>query len=356
MVRTRGVLLGAGLILAPGPAFSRMGTTALLKELENASAAEKPLVVRALGRDGGKRAAAPILKLFDIRGGSPDLSSAAVDALGRIGSREAAPALLDAWEFLMEMRFRMAGLPAHLQTLRAGLAQALGRIGDPKALSALRRGLIDEDSRVAERSMEALSQMRDTQSIDMILRHAAGPDPGLRQAAYEALGEFKGEEKARSALRAGLEGGSPATQATASYGLARHGEQIGFLKLEGFLDEVSDPYPEGMLAAYYLVRLGRKQGLDYLLRIVEDEKSPLRFGALQALGKSGEAKAAAPLAKRLEEGGDPAAIRLPLVMALGRLGGTRAVYALKKAQGDPDPAVRGAARLALAELGEYEKP
>ncbi|MEK9145852.1 MAG: HEAT repeat domain-containing protein [Elusimicrobiota bacterium] len=354
MVRT--ILLGTGLLLAPVPARARMGNSDLIKELERSSAAEKPLLVRALGRGGGKRATAPLLKLFDIRGGSPELSSAVVDALGRVGSREAAPALLDAWEYLMEMRFRMASLPAHLQTLRARIAEALGRLGDPKALPALRRGLIDEDGLVAERSLEALSRMRDVQSMDMILRHLGGPDPGLRQAACEALGEFKGLEKARSALRESLASGSPATQAAAAYGLARHGEEIGLLKLEGFLEEVSDPYPEGMLAAYYLVRLGKKQGLEYLLRIMEDEKSPLRFGALQALGKAGEAKAAAPLAKRLEEGKDPAALRLPLVMALGRLGGTKAVYALKKAALDADAAVRGAARLALADLGEYERP
>ena len=190
MVRT--ILLGTGLLLAPVLARARMGTSDLIKELERASAAEKPLLVRALGRSAGKRAAAPILKLFDIRGGSPELSSAVVDALGRVGSREAAPALLDAWEYLLEMRFRMASLPAHLHTLRARIAEALGRVGDPKALPALRRGLIDEDPLVAERSLEALSRMRDVQSMDMILRHLGGPDPGLRQAAYEALGEFKG--------------------------------------------------------------------------------------------------------------------------------------------------------------------
>ncbi|MEK7656699.1 MAG: HEAT repeat domain-containing protein [Elusimicrobiota bacterium] len=350
------ILLGTGLLLAPVPARARMGTSDLIKELERSSAAEKPLLVRALGRSAGKRAAAPLLKLFDIRGGSPELSSAVVDALGRSGSREAAPALLDAWEYLMEMRFRMASLPAHLQTLRARIAEALGQVGDPKALPALRRGLIDEDPLVAERSMEALSRMRDVQSMDMILRHLGGPDPGLRQAAYEALAEFKGLEKARSALREGLASASPAAQAAAAYGLARHGEEVGLFKLEGFLEEVAEPYPEGMLAAYYLVRLGKKQGLEYLLRIVEDEKSALRFGALQALGKAGEAKASASLAKRLEEGKDPASIRLPLVMALGRLGGTRAVYALKKAALDADAAVRGAARIALAELGEYERP
>ena len=354
MVRT--ILLGAGLILASVPTCARMGTADLLKELEKSSAAEKPLLVRALGRSDGKRAAAPILKLFDIRGGSPDLSSAVVDALGRSGSREATAALLDAWEYLMEMRFRMAALPAHLQTLRARIAEALGRIGDPKALSALRRGLIDEDPRVAERSMEALARMRDAQSLDMILRHLGARDPQLTQAAYEALGEFRGEEKARSALRAGIENGTPAAQVMSSYGLARLGEDVGLLKLEGFLEEVADPYPEGMLAAYYLVKLGKKQGLEYLLRVFEDEKSPLRLGALQALGKSGEAKAAASLAKRAEEGKEPTAIRLPLVMALGRLGGTRAIHALKKAQDDADAEVRGAARLALAELGEYERP
>lgn len=351
------------LLLAPAlPAAALLGVCApasatavgsLAAELERAPEAERVLILRALGGTGKKAAAEPLLKAFAAQAGRPELAAAAAAALGQVGDLEAADELLRGWERLMDLRFSRGSLPPEVHRLRAAIAEALGKLGDIKALPALRRGMIDEDPLVARRSVEALGRLRDRHSVEWIARLASGPDEETSALAYEALGAI-GNDKATEVLRSALESGGPRLRVLAAYGLARAKEKVGLLRLEGFLEEVEGEYPEGVLAAYYLTRLGETQGLDYLVRILENPKSRFRAAAASALGQSGDSRAALPLSERA---GDPdPELRLRVAEALGVLGGGRARGALKKLKSDSSPAVRAAARAALADMGEYEPP
>ena len=66
----------------------------------------------------------------------------------------------------------------------------------------------------------------------------------------------------------------------------------------------------------------------------------------------GKVEAEDRLIALLNAPGGARAVRAPATLALGRLGGARALAALGAAIGDPDPEVRGAAALALGMLGD----
>lgn len=350
----RRVLLIATAFLgsATPPAEARQSLRQLARRIERSRGGERSLVLRAIGSCPAKdRAAEVLLGVFDIRNGSPEDSRAIVESLGRLGHARGAEPLIDAWEYLLALRFRMAGLPGHLQVLRAELVEALGRIGDPRALPVLRRGLIDEDPLVVQRAAEAVGRLKDAESVDELLRRLKAGNRDIAQSAFEALGDLGGE-RVEAALREELKSEENAVRVQAAYALARMKVQLGFVLLDGFIEEEAEPYPEGILAAYYLGRVGRENGVAYLSAVALDPQAPLRPLAVEALGKSRAASAVRPLAELAKA--EEAAVRILAAAALGRLEGMRARHALKPLAKDPDERVRAAARSALAGLGDYD--
>lgn len=206
-----------------------------------------------------KEAVRLLLARLDPAVPDPAAASAAVSALGRAGRAEAVEPLLSLWETLLARKFRLLSLPPELEVLRGDLAEALGRLGDIKAVPALRRGLIDDDPRLAALAAQALAALGDAASLPYLVRLAEGPDLGAARSALEALGTLGGPD-AEAALRRGLESQVPVRRAAAAYGLARMGRVAGVLHLDGFLDESDAHTPERVLAAYYLASLGRPNG------------------------------------------------------------------------------------------------
>lgn len=190
-------------------------------------------------------------------------------ALGRSGRAEAVDPLLKIWDSLLDRKFRRFGLPPEFEAVRAAAAEALGLLGDIKAVPILRRGLIDEDKTVAARSAEALALLRDAGSAPTLARLAEGQDAALARTALEALGALGGPV-AEEALRKALDGPQSLLAVTAAYGLGRQGQVIGRLRLEGWLEETVEVTPEGRLAAEYLARLGERSGVEFLKRLAAD--------------------------------------------------------------------------------------
>jgi aminopeptidase N len=106
----------------------------------------------------------------------------ALRALGRIPDGEAAAALGRA---LREATFHGA---------RQVAAEALGEIGSPAALEALRAGLDDEDSRVRTKVLEAFGRFPEHRELVPLLRRTLETDPSwyARAAAAGSLGSFDG--------------------------------------------------------------------------------------------------------------------------------------------------------------------
>jgi HEAT repeat protein len=326
----------------------------LVRSLDSAPAAEKTLMIRALGASKKKKAVMVLLDRFDLKDGGGGDSADIVLALGIAERQEATDTLLKTWEQIDRMRLRSLGLSDPLKKLRVEILRALGRIADIKSIPVLRRGLLDSDSLVVEGSVAALGRLKDGRSIDWMVRLADSGNPDIAKASCEALGEIGGE-KAKKALTRISGSSKHAGRVSAAYGLARLEERRGFLLLDGYLEEVEDPYGEGVLAAYYLARLGKTNGLDYLVGAAKMKASEFRPLAVEALGESKEPRAALPLTEFLSE--SDTNVRLMSVLALGNIGGLRAGRALKKVwKKDENRGVRAAARRALSGLGEYLPP
>ncbi|TBR26131.1 HEAT repeat domain-containing protein [bacterium] len=280
----------------------------------------------------------------------PDAAAAAsaCRALGRSGRPEAVEPLLKVWDALLERKFHRFGLPPELEAVRAAAAEALGLLGDIKAVPVLRRGLLDEDRTVSARSAEALALLGDAGSAPALARLAEGQDEGLAQTALEALGAVGGAG-AEEALRKALDGPRPFLAVTAAYGLGLRSSVVGRLRLEGWLEESAEPTREGILAAHYLAKLGVPSGVPFLAKLAKDGPPDLRLLAVDALGKTGRAEAVEPLAPAAAD--KEPSTRVLAALALGRLPGKKAETALRALAVDPDPGVAKAAGAALSERG-----
>jgi HEAT repeat protein len=326
-----------------GSAHAVARTGALIKQLQTTSGERQIRVIRALGRSGKNKAVPPLLGVFDLRNQSLWQTAAVIEALGRLESRKAMAALIEAWKELQP-----AGEQVRL--LRAALPEALSRIGGDEAKALLLAALDEKDDSVLEAVVRGLGKLEEKSAVDPLvaLSRRGGP---IGRAAYEALGEI-GDKKALPILRTGLQAEKTLDKIPAAYAMARIGDEEGQNLLESFME----PGPEGdkpaLLAAYYLVKLNKESGLDFLTMMLGADHNPAQVLAVEALGKAGNPKAILPLAEALQS--EEAALRLAVARALGRLGGSRAAYALKQVKNDPNAEVRAAVAAALEELGEEE--
>ena len=90
---------------------------------------------------------------------------------------------------------------------------------------------------------------------------------------------------------------------------------------------------------------------ELIAKLESASSSYIREDVVAELGKSGDAKAAEPLAKVLLHDGD-AYVRQKAATALGNLGDPRCIPALEKAIADPDSEVRRSTAIALGEVGD----
>lgn len=229
----------------PDEAMRRAALLALrdLGEGELAAAAHRALAGRpeALARLGDLRAVAPLCRMLDTGGLSPEAAAAAARALGMLRDSAAVPTLLDllrrshglprseavqalasigapAVEPLLDLLHdaspvdqagaaqilgmigdpraagRLIGLLEDEQLpsfVRAATAQALGRLGNKDALVALASRLQDESQAVAQAAAGALAELQDSRAVEPLLRVAReGPDNLHRTAAAGALGRL----------------------------------------------------------------------------------------------------------------------------------------------------------------------
>ncbi len=104
-----------------------------------------------------------------------DTLKAAAEGLGRLQARPAVIGL-------------MRVLDVHTDAgVRASAAAALGRIGDPRALSALEKTLLEGEGEPAAQASWAIGQFARRMSGGFIRKCMASPSEGVRRAVYTAL-------------------------------------------------------------------------------------------------------------------------------------------------------------------------
>lgn len=334
-------------LLVGVPALARAPMKQLLKELQLAKGDEQIRIIRALGRTGERKAAEALGSLLDVRRDSPQRSAAIVGALGALRAQKAQESLLAAWDYLDSVRLQM-DMTVQLQVLRAAVLGALGELGGEGASNILMEALGDQDQNVVEKAIVGLGRLREKKAIEALIEFTRRRG-NVAQAAYEALGAIA-DERCRAPVEQGLRNEDPIDRVPAAYGLTFMDDKTGVNKLVEMLDDPLFGDNARLLASYYLAKLDKKAGLDYLVGALKSDRINVRILAAETLGKSGNKRAVLLLVEAVK--GAPTELRLIIARSLGLLGGPRAIYALRKLQDDSNVTVRNAANIALEELGE----
>jgi HEAT repeat protein len=152
---------------------------------------------RALGELGDTRAAAPLGKLLNqeysaFEYGDTDYRSDVCDALVRFGSVSVDPLLtaLKGSDKKLETGRYDETVSRHRVELRVMVAEALGKIGDKRAVQPLCELLNDKESQVRRAAVDALGKLKDQQAIDPLIGALKDSDSGVREGAAKALDDL----------------------------------------------------------------------------------------------------------------------------------------------------------------------
>jgi len=120
-----------------------------------------------------------------------DTQCEAVEALGEIGDERAVEPLIQA-------------LKDENWHVRWDAAEALGEIGDERAVEPLIQALKDEDRRFRLEALEALGEIGDERAVEPLIQALKDEDKAIRYWAAKALGEI-GDERAVDSLTQALQ-------------------------------------------------------------------------------------------------------------------------------------------------------
>ena len=336
--------------LSAVPSRAKEREKTVLGDFASGKAEDRIRLAPALGRMKDKKAADALLDAFDVRRSDPREAAALVDALGLTGDPRAVAEIAAADDYLRSMSLQAGELPANLQLLRAKILEALGRLGGDQAVSILEESVNDKDPRIVEEAVRGLGRLQIKEAVPA-LQQLASQGGEMTRTAFEAFASI-GDKRAVSTLEQGLANSDKFINVEAAYALAKLGRAGMVSRLEASLQ--NDPGSEkvGVLAAYYLARMDRVSGLDHLVALMKKPDSGFAVPAAEALGESENPRAVLPLVEAVKA--DDSSLRLSIARGLGRLGGARALSALRKLRADPNPGVHNAALISLAELGEVD--
>ena len=220
-------------------------------------------------------------------------------------------------------------------------AGGLGRIGDARALPALRKALKDSSGDTCSAAAIALATMGDREAVDDLLQAVARNDTGAIGAA-RALAEL-GDERAVQPLLRAMSTKHYRVPPAAAEALGRLGAPAAFDQLVQALEAESADLR--VAAAEALGRLGDTRALEPLRHACRSVDWEMRQSAALGLGHLGDAHAVNILAGMLT---DPTLrVCLAAVDSLSRLATPAAAEALAPLADDADARVRATARSAL---------
>jgi HEAT repeat protein len=263
--------------------------------------------------------------------------------------------------------------------LRREAARVLAAWEGAGVVQALCNALLDPDEAVRLAAAQSLSELKETTSGHVLLEWVAHPEPFVQVAILRALRELRLTDAFDPAMRA-------LSHPRAAVRLEAVGV-VGWLKDERALTQLarvaaSDTDPDVRRAAVGSLGLGSEPAeaiVDALLSGLRDDAWQVREEAAATLGKLRVARARDALIASLDDPywqvrlesarslgrlRDPAAgpalagllshsisnLRKEAALALGELGDRGVLPALQAAQGDADPEVRKAIRIAQQQI------
>lgn len=276
------------------------------------SKASRKAAIRALGRIGNKNGMKVLITVASGKEWVPTLQSCAIGALGESGDTGAVEPLI------------IVLLKNEYDFVRAQAAEALGKLGDARAVDALIHALEDthENNDVRKKAAEALGQIANRRAMEALIAVLRAEDSNICEKASLVL------------KKVGNAAVEPLISALGSEGI-----------------EIREK------AAYILGDIGDNKAVEPLIAILEDkdEDYELREKAVEALGKIRDVRAVEPLIDAACHDTEHA-VRCASVTALGDIGNAQAVeplIGLLRDKSSPSMMMmRGLAAEALGKIGD----
>jgi HEAT repeat protein len=344
--------------IAAAEALVKLGSLAvepLIRTLDDGHSSTRQTVAEILGKLGDTRAVGPLIERLQDE--EWYVRQAAAEALGKLGDARAVQPLIEAMEAVGH------ALLLREQAKALFLNQLVADLMPPERLEALRRAAVlvsaGELVGLGRTTAEALGKLGDARAVQPLIGRLSGADVGVREAAAEALGKL-GDARAVQPLIGRLSGADVGVREAAAEALGKLGDARAVQPLI--------EAPHSLKAAEALVKLGDARGVQRLIEILRTENQFVREAAVEALGKLGDARAVEPLIEALFDRklgpwkpydyANDGRVRGAAAEALGRLGDRRAVQPLIRALGGryapttKGGDVRQSAAAALEKLGE----
>ncbi len=279
----------------------------------------------------------------------------AAEALGEIGDKRAVEPLI-------------AALKDKSSGVRSSAAEALGQIGDKRAVEPLIAALKDEGSYVHRSAAWALGEINDKRAIEPLIAALKNEDKYVRRSAAEALGKLRAKQ-AVELLIAALKDEYKYVRRSAAEALGKLGDKraveplIVALKDKDVrssaaeaLENMKSIPKTGQDHVRYLAARGRISecvplgdiAVEPLIATLKDEDKYVRRSTAEALGQIGNKRAVEPLIAALKDSRSD--VRRSAAEALGKLRAKRAVEPLIAALKDKD--VRNCTAEALGQIGD----
>jgi len=293
-----------------------------------------------------------------------DVRWQAANALGKIGDKRAVEPLIDAF----------ADSP---EDVRKSAVDALGQIGDERAVNALIAALNDKDQDVRKSTVDALGQIGDERAVNALIAALNDKDEDVRKSVNYALGRIGYDHAAKAVIEtlknmdlkdldwdvwrsvfSSLErfGWRPeGGREEAIYWITKRRWHscigIGEAAIEPLIAALNDKEADVRQSAIVALKnFGSKRIIEPFIEALNDKDAFVRKVAISALGEIGDKRAVEPLGKGLFEW--HGSMKQTAVDALGQIGDERAVKPLIAALNDKDEEVRKSIICALGKIGD----
>jgi HEAT repeat protein len=351
-----------------GVMAAREAVPSLLGHLDDPGPEVRAAIVLALGRIGDERAVVPLLG--KVQDGSGDVRRLTVRVLGDLGDAKASSALLLALRDKIQAvqieaieslgRLRSAEATAALSPLaqdrsnprlRSAAVQALGSIGTPAALDALMNALAGDDVN-AERSpvREALVRMGPQAAARLAAAVSSG-SPELASGASLVLGELGAHSSTALIVDAIQRGQVPARIGLRA--LSRLGDRSALAAVLELLESPSAAIRlSAVQAAAALLDPAVADGtaVDPIAAQLTDPRMPSdeRVALTELLGRTGSPRAARVLMALA--GAKDRRLRIAAIRSLGMIGPAGQDKLLLQELTDDDPELRLTAALSMGRV------
>jgi HEAT repeat protein len=231
------------------------------------------------------------------------------------------------------------GLRDRSDLFRAACAEALGQLGDERALQMLMQvALRDPSPIVRSQAATAAALIGGTEAVDVLVAAIGDPDYATRLRALEAFESMRLSDT--SPLERALDDTNAEVRRRASLAL----ERLGYL--DRIVEQLASPDKKARAASYAaLLQLGRAGVVEAIVGRLRHESMQVRSAIAKACGDLRAEKVGPTLIDALDDPAWP--VRATLCESIGQLRPTQGGQALVAMLADPEESVREAAATAL---------